>query len=64
VRLRLRNPDRDVDVTAGRTVREILDELGINADAVLVIPGGNEDRQLAGELSDEVLPAEIYGEAR
>ena len=40
MRVRLRNPDRDVDVTAGRTVREILDELGINADAVLVIRGG------------------------
>ncbi len=27
-------------------------------------PAGDGDRQLAGELSDEVLPAEIYGEAR
>ena len=40
MRVRLRNPDRDIDVTAGRRVREILDELGINADAVLVIRGG------------------------
>jgi sulfur carrier protein len=40
VRIKLRNPDREVDVAGDRTVREILDELGVNPDTVLVIRAG------------------------
>jgi len=42
VKVRLRNPDRELDVAGGRPVREILDELGVNPDTVLVI----RDREL------------------
>lgn len=37
MRVRLRNPDREVDVAGGRRVRELLAELGIDPDTVLVI---------------------------
>ncbi len=37
VKVRLRNPDREVELTGGRRVREILSELDINPDTVLVI---------------------------
>lgn len=37
VKVRLRNPDREVEVAGGRKVREILGELGIDPDTVLVI---------------------------
>jgi sulfur carrier protein len=40
MRVRLRNPDREVEVTGGRTVREVLGELDVNPDTVLVIRGG------------------------
>jgi sulfur carrier protein ThiS len=40
VRVRLRNPDREVDVAGGRSVRELLLELGVDPDTVLVIRGG------------------------
>jgi sulfur carrier protein ThiS len=42
VKVRLRNPDRELEVAGGRRVREILDELGVNPDTVLVI----RDREL------------------
>ncbi len=38
--MKLRNPDREVEVTGGRVIREVLDELGVNPDTVLVIRGG------------------------
>jgi sulfur carrier protein ThiS len=37
VKVRLRNPDRELDVAGGRRVREILAELSIDPDSVLVI---------------------------
>ncbi len=40
MKVRLRNPDRDVDLAGGRRVREVLAELGIDPDTVLVIRDG------------------------
>jgi uncharacterized protein (TIGR00269 family) len=37
MKVRLRNPDRDVDVRGDRRVRDVLDELAIDPDTVLVI---------------------------
>jgi uncharacterized protein (TIGR00269 family) len=37
MKVRLRNPDRDVEVAGGRKVLDVLGELGINPDTVLVI---------------------------
>jgi len=37
VKVRLRNPDREVQLAGPRKVREILSELGIDPDTVLVI---------------------------
>ena len=36
----LRNPRREVDVTGGRTVRALLSELGLDREAHLVIRNG------------------------
>lgn len=38
--MRLRNPDREVEVAGDRPVRAILDELGVDPDTVLVIRAG------------------------
>ena len=37
MKVKLRNPDREVDVAGGRKVRDILAELSIDPDTVLVI---------------------------
>jgi tRNA-5-methyluridine54 2-sulfurtransferase len=37
MKVRLRNPDREVEVAGGRKVLDVLGELGINPDTVLVI---------------------------
>lgn len=42
VRVRLRNPDRELEVSGGRKVRDVLAELEIDPDTVLVI----RDREL------------------
>jgi sulfur carrier protein ThiS len=42
VKVRLRNPDRELDVGGGRSVRDVLAELGLDPDTVLVI----RDREL------------------
>lgn len=42
VRVRLRNPDREIEVAGNRKVHDVLIELGIDPDTVLVI----RDRQL------------------
>jgi sulfur carrier protein ThiS len=40
VKVKLRNPDREVVVEGGRPVRSVLDDLGIAVDTVLVIRAG------------------------
>jgi sulfur carrier protein ThiS len=48
VKVKLRNPDREVEVAGGRSVRDVLAELSVNPDTVLVIRAGElvtrEDR--------------------
>ena len=38
--MRLRNPDREVELEGGRPVSAVLDELGVAVDTVLVIRAG------------------------
>jgi sulfur carrier protein ThiS len=40
VKVRLRNPDREVELMGDRPVQAVLDELGVNPDTVLVIRSG------------------------
>lgn len=40
MKVRLRNPDREVEVVGGRPVGAVLDELGVDPDTVLVIREG------------------------
>jgi sulfur carrier protein ThiS len=66
VRVRLRNPDRELDVAGGRPVRTVLDELGISTDTVLVIRRGElltRDETVADDDELEVRPV-ISGGAR
>jgi sulfur carrier protein ThiS len=51
VKVHIRNPDRQVEVPGPKRVRDLLAELELDPDTVLVI-------------SEEVLPAEVYGGAR
>jgi sulfur carrier protein ThiS len=37
MKVKLRNPDRDVEVRGGRRVRDVLSDLRIDPDSVLVI---------------------------
>jgi len=37
MKVKLRNPDREIQVTGSRRVRDLLSELGIDPDTVLVI---------------------------
>jgi hypothetical protein len=51
VKVKLRSPDREVEVTGGREVHDVLGErLG--------------EREVAMETSNEVFPAEIYAAGR
>jgi len=66
VKVRLRNPDREVESDGGRTVRDLLVELGVQPDTVPVIRGGGlvtrqERRGADDEISGEVPPVEICG---
>jgi len=53
MRVRLRNPDREVELAGGRRVREVLAELDVDPDTVLVIRDGElltrEERLDAGD---------------
>lgn len=40
MKVRLRNPDREVQLEGGRPVGAVLDELGVAVDTVLVIRAG------------------------
>jgi sulfur carrier protein len=66
VKVRLRNPDREVEVAGPRTVKAVLAELDIDPDTVLVIRGRElvtrEERLNADDLV-EVRPV-ISGGAR
>jgi sulfur carrier protein ThiS len=66
VRVRLRNPDRELEVAGGRPVRSVLDELGIAVDTVLVIRSGElitRDTTVLDDDELEVRPV-ISGGAR
>ena len=55
MRVRLRNPDRDLEVAGDRTVRAVLDELGVNPDTVLVIRAGElVTREVRLDDGDEI----------
>jgi sulfur carrier protein ThiS len=63
VRVRLRNPDRELEVVGRRPLRNVLEELGIASDTVLVIRQGElitRDTRVAEALADEVLPVELF----
>jgi sulfur carrier protein len=66
VRVRLRNPDRELEVVGGRPVRGVLEDLGIASDTVLVIRRGElitRDTRVSDEDDLEIRPV-ISGGAR
>src|SRR6266540_1980644 len=59
MKVRLRNPDREVEVTGPRRVRDLLSELSIDPDTVLVIRGRTlltRDERLAEQDQVEIRP--------
>ena len=66
MKVKLRNPDREVDVAGDRPVSSVLDELGISVDTVLVIRAGElitREMRVRDEDELEVRPV-ISGGAR
>ncbi|HEV8564624.1 MAG TPA: MoaD/ThiS family protein [Actinomycetota bacterium] len=66
MKVRLRNPDRDVEVAGGRRVRDVLADLRMNPDTVLVIRRGElitRDERVGEQDEIEVRPV-ISGGAR
>jgi sulfur carrier protein ThiS len=66
VKVRLRNPDREVQLEGGRPVGAVLDELGVALDTVLVIRGGElitRETRVRDEDELEIRPV-ISGGAR
>jgi sulfur carrier protein len=55
MRVRLRNPDREVDLAGGRQVADVLSELGVDVDTVLVIRAGELVTRSARVDDDDVL---------
>ena len=59
MKVRLRNPDRELDVAGPRKVRDLLQELGVDPDTVLVIRDRElvtREERLADEDEVEVRP--------
>jgi sulfur carrier protein len=59
MKVRLRNPDRELEVSGARRVREVLSELGIDPDTVLVIRKRElitREERLANDDEIEVRP--------
>ena len=59
MRVLLRNPRREIEVEGSRTVERLLDELGLNREAHLVIRNGTlvpGDARLDGSDTIEVRP--------
>ena len=59
MKVKLRNPDREVEVPGDRRVRDVLDEMSVNADTVLVIRGGElitRDERLRDDDVIEIRP--------
>jgi sulfur carrier protein len=55
VKVRLRNPDREVQVPGDRPVRAVLGDLGLDPDTVLVIRSGElVTREVRLDDSDEI----------
>ena len=66
MRVRLRNPDRQIELAGGRAVSTVLDELGIPVETVLVIRSGElitRDAKVRDEDELEIRPV-ISGGAR
>ena len=55
MKVRLRNPDREVEVDGGRAVGAVLGDLGVNSDTVLVIRAGELiTRETRVDEADEI----------
>jgi len=66
MRVRLRNPDREVEIDGPRKVRDVLAQLGIDPDTVLVIRNRalvTRDERLGAADEVEIRPV-ISGGAR
>jgi len=66
VKVRLRNPDREVQLDGGRSVSAVLDELGVAVETVLVIRAGElitRETRVGDEDELEIRPV-ISGGAR
>lgn len=53
--MRLRNPDREIDLAGERRVTDVLSELGIDVDTVLVIRAGELVPRSARVADEDVL---------
>jgi len=65
VKVRLRNPDREVEVAGDRPVRAVLEDLGVDPDTVLVIRAGElvtRETRLGASDEIEVRPVISGGE--
>ncbi len=64
--MKLRNPDREVEIAGGRRVRDVLAELGVDPDTVLVIREGElitREERLVDRDEIEVRPVISGGRA-
>ena len=59
MKVKLRNPDRELEVAGGRSVRDVLAELSVDPDTVLVIRSGElitREERLRSEDEIEIRP--------